>query len=65
MFDFKKLSEPTLTEEQRRCKYEKEHCKCDIAYVNICKCAKPQLELIKINQQFWCNGCNKWKCRCV
>lgn len=41
---------------------KKYNCKCGID--NICKCSNPNIEYIKINNAKWCNGCNKWLCRC-
>lgn len=35
--------------------------KCSL---DICKCENPDYELIKANNNYYCNNCNKWKCRC-
>ena len=34
-------------------------------FIDICKCKIPDYELIKANKQYYCNYCNKWKCRCI
>ena len=36
-------------------------CNCSL---DICKCEKPNYELIKLSNNYYCNSCNKWKCRC-
>jgi hypothetical protein len=32
--------------------------------LDICKCENPDYELIKINNNYYCNNCSKWRCRC-
>lgn len=35
--------------------------KCSL---DICKCENPDYELIKANNNYYCNNCSMWKCRC-
>jgi hypothetical protein len=37
------------------------YCNCSI---DICKCNNPRYEIIKVNNQLFCENCQKWKCRC-
>jgi hypothetical protein len=39
-------------------------CNCGIMIINICICENPKYEFIKLNNNFFCINCNKWKCRC-
>lgn len=39
-------------------------CVCGISRANICVCEVPRFELWKLNKQFACTKCKKWKDRC-
>lgn len=42
-------------------------CKCDIQFINICKCDNPNYKLFKLNNSLICENafCKKWACRCL
>jgi hypothetical protein len=44
-------------------KYIKLH-KLHRCSLDICICDNPDYELIKVNNNYYCNNCSKWKCRC-
>lgn len=61
------LQEEWLKNEKQRKEEEiKKHelCKCNIMICNICKCQNPKFEMVKLSNNLYCVGCNKWKCRC-
>ena len=51
---------------QRKEEEIKKHelCKCNIMICNICRCQNPKFEIVKLSNNLYCVGCNKWKCRC-
>lgn len=50
------------TDEPTTSKEIKLKCMCGIRYT--CECSDPILELQSVNNEYWCNGCNRWACRC-
>lgn len=40
-------------------------CKCGIIKINLCLCETPIYKLQKLSNNYYCQICNKWKCRCI
>ena len=55
------FSYKSTKQSQEKQNYKLDYCNCKI---NICNCKNPDYELIKANNNYFCNNCNKWKCRC-
>ena len=39
-------------------------CKCGLLKEHVCCCINGSYHVMNINKQFWCEKCDKWKCRC-
>ena len=39
----------------------RQECVC---VMSVCICDNPKYELVKLSNNLYCVGCNKWKCRC-
>ncbi len=41
-----------------------ELCLCKIQKKYLCRCYKPNFELCRLSDNYYCKRCNLWKCRC-
>ena len=39
----------------------RQECVC---VMSVCICDNPKYDLVKLSNNLYCVGCNKWKCRC-